>query len=167
MFAQRAHIDGAPSKASLTDTLEATLVRKWHQNPRLAHTGDTVGSHSGRVALIILHFWPDASADLLRAALYHDLAESIVGDLGPTAKALVPEHRAAEAAVAVKHGWHVDLSAQDRERLDLADKLDAYWWADWNHETVANSEWDAAAYSLAEMAERMGVRDKMRAVLGW
>jgi 5'-deoxynucleotidase YfbR-like HD superfamily hydrolase len=42
---------------------------------------ETVGHHSHGVAMMVLMMKPDASASLLKAALYHDLAEQVVGDI--------------------------------------------------------------------------------------
>lgn len=47
---------------------------------------ETVGHHSHGVAMMVLMMKPDASASLLKAALYHDLAEQIVGDIPSPAK---------------------------------------------------------------------------------
>lgn len=42
---------------------------------------DTVGHHSFNVAAIVMYVRPDASAALLRAALLHDVAEHVLGDI--------------------------------------------------------------------------------------
>ena len=48
------------------DTLwRATFLRRWHRNPELAHTADTLAGHQGRVALIIDHYWPNARKELI------------------------------------------------------------------------------------------------------
>jgi 5'-deoxynucleotidase YfbR-like HD superfamily hydrolase len=47
---------------------------------------ETVGHHSHGVAMMVLMIKPDASASLLKAALYHDLAEQVVGDIPSPAK---------------------------------------------------------------------------------
>lgn len=47
---------------------------------------ETVGHHSHGVALICLVLDPNASANLLRAALVHDLAEQHTGDIPSPAK---------------------------------------------------------------------------------
>ena len=47
---------------------------------------ETVGHHSHGVAMMVLMMKPDASASLLKAALYHDLAEQVVGDIPSPAK---------------------------------------------------------------------------------
>ena len=57
-------------------------VRRWHANPDVP--AQTLADHQGRVAQIILFFWPDASAELIYAALHHDCGELYVGDVpGP------------------------------------------------------------------------------------
>lgn len=50
------------------------------------HHRETVGHHSHGVAMMVLMLKPDASASLLKAALYHDLAEQVVGDIPSPAK---------------------------------------------------------------------------------
>lgn len=54
-------------------------VLRYHAegDPRLYQT---VAEHSWRVAVIMLHIWPDTNKDQIRAALYHDVAERITGD---------------------------------------------------------------------------------------
>jgi 5'-deoxynucleotidase YfbR-like HD superfamily hydrolase len=54
---------------------------------------DTVGHHSYNVACLLMTLRPDAPAHLLRAALKHDAAEHIVGDMpAPTKRALPDYH---------------------------------------------------------------------------
>lgn len=53
---------------------------------------DTVGHHSFNVACIIMKVRPDASAALLRAALKHDIAEHIVGDMPAPSKRAAPDY---------------------------------------------------------------------------
>jgi len=64
---------------TLNAQFRASFVRRWHTNPDLAHTVDTLAGHGGRVARIILKLWPDASPALLKWALVHDDGESVVG----------------------------------------------------------------------------------------
>lgn len=51
----------------------------------------TVGSHSFDVASIILMLHPDPSVNLLRAALWHDVAERFTGDIPAPVKWENPE----------------------------------------------------------------------------
>ena len=103
----------------------ATLTRRWHSNPHLCNTHDYIGGHSERVAIILHHCWPDASRDLILAAIYHDLAESITGDIHPASKAMFPTFSMMEQHVAISNGWHIELEDTDKARLQFADKLDA------------------------------------------
>lgn len=41
----------------------------------------TIAHHSWGVAMIVLKIWPDASAKLLKACMFHDLAEVVTGDV--------------------------------------------------------------------------------------
>lgn len=47
---------------------------------------ETVGHHSHGVAMLCVLLCPSVSADLLKAALMHDLAEQITGDIPSPAK---------------------------------------------------------------------------------
>lgn len=53
---------------------------------------DTVGHHSFNVACIIMRLRPDASAHLLRAALKHDMAEHVAGDMPAPTKRALPDY---------------------------------------------------------------------------
>lgn len=103
-------------------------VRRWHANPdhRLRDSGDTIHAHQWRVAALILHMNPTPSPDLIRAALLHDVAETITGDV-PWGQPKVPGTEAGarnHLGVAT-----VDLTAADRDWLHFADRLDALLWA--------------------------------------
>lgn len=95
---------------------------------------DTVGHHSYNVACIIMFLWEDASARLLRAALKHDMAEHIVGDMPAPAKRSLPDYpdstfreefgfmedrMMARAGIIVEH-----LSPEEQWCLKLADSMD-------------------------------------------
>lgn len=72
----------------------------WHGGETRRYHGfrmlmeDTVGHHSFNVACIIMKVRPDASAALLRAALKHDIAEHIVGDMPAPSKRALPDYLA-------------------------------------------------------------------------
>lgn len=59
-------------------------VKRYHTVTTLRE--ETVGHHSHGVAMLCLMLTPDASAELLKAALMHDLAEQITGDIPSPAK---------------------------------------------------------------------------------
>jgi len=83
---------------TLNTQFRASFVRRWHTNPDLAQTVDTMAGHGGRVARIILKLWPDASAALLHWALVHDDGESVVGDVPAPAKGATVIHEQERAA---------------------------------------------------------------------
>jgi 5'-deoxynucleotidase YfbR-like HD superfamily hydrolase len=150
--------------ADLRTTWRATFTRRWHSNSDMCYTVDPVGGHSARVALILLHCWPDASRDLIMAALMHDLAESVTGDIPPSAKEMFPTFSLMERHVAATSGWHVDLPPEDEARLRFADRLDAFMWAD-HHNAAHGDGWEDGREWLIYAAERMGIMDKVRDVL--
>ena len=84
---------------TLNTQFRASFVRRWHTNPDLAQTVDTLAGHGGRVARIILKLWPDASAALLQWALVHDDGESVVGDVPAPAKGATVIHEQERAAL--------------------------------------------------------------------
>ena len=179
---------------NLKTTWLATFTVRWHSNPYLAPNGtrqrwtlrkiftaillwllrkfgcavteapDTVGWHSARVENIIEFIWPDASPALLKAARKHDLAESVVGDLPPAGKSMLPNAATAERLIATQNGWHVPLQDPDGTRLRFADRLDAFMWAD-HHRATDTDEWHDAREMLVYQAERLGVRGKLEGVL--
>lgn len=59
-------------------------VKRYHTVTTLRE--ETVGHHSHGVALLCLLLCPSAGADLLKAALLHDLAEQVTGDIPSPAK---------------------------------------------------------------------------------
>ena len=84
---------------TLNTQFRASFVRRWHTNPDLAQTVDTLAGHGGRVARIILNLWPDASKALLQWALVHDDGESVVGDVPAPAKGATVIHEQERAAL--------------------------------------------------------------------
>jgi hypothetical protein len=79
----------------------AGSTHRWHTNPIFATTCDRVDGHSARVAILILQFWPAASAELLKSAIVHDLGENSVGDLASPVKRKNPDLYAALEALEV------------------------------------------------------------------
>jgi hypothetical protein len=111
----------------------AGRTRRWHTNPDLCDTADHVDGHSGRVARILLHLWPDTSAAALRAALTHDDGEHASADVAGPIKRAWPDlaymlHDIETLERQALWGADPDLTELERARIDFADKLDAYMW---------------------------------------
>lgn len=142
----------------------ASLVTRWHQNPDLNHTTDYTCGHSARVQLLILCLTQYPSAELMRAALLHDLGEYFTGDIARPTKTKYPTFSAELAemeqqAVIDNLGFEIPaLSEFEQKLLNLADKLDAYLWALHHNPAVAiiAEDWKASRNILYTLAEGCG-----------
>lgn len=119
-------------------------TRRFHTMPTL--TIDTVGHHSFNLLCILLFLREDLPAHVLRAALKHDIAEHVVGDMPAPTKRALPNYMGVrtptghisersfreafgehEAKVAEAHGVNLEedaLSDAEKWLLKLADALD-------------------------------------------
>jgi 5'-deoxynucleotidase YfbR-like HD superfamily hydrolase len=142
-----------------------TSPRRWHSNadPRLRDTLDTIAAHQARVATLchslaaaMGHALTDS--DLIRAALHHDAAEAVLGDMPGPAKerfpALAAAYAKAELAVLIEMGLTWNLTRREQDMLDICDKLDAYTWA--RKHGATGDEWDAARGKLHWRAHTLG-----------
>lgn len=140
-------------------------ARRWHSNadPRLRDSLDTIAAHQRRVAdlchsLAARMGHPLTDSDLLRAALHHDEAEAVLGDMPGPAKerfpALAAAYAKAELQVLTEMGLTWNLTRKDADMLDLCDKLDAYTWA--CKHGASGDEWDVARAKLIRRAHAIG-----------
>lgn len=112
--------------------IDGGYVDRYHTQPTINR--DTVGHHSFNVACAIMALRPDASAALLKAALLHDVAEHVVGDMPAPAKRAMPDYgqdtfREVFSDMEEKHMLEAgiqypELSMQEGWVLRLADALD-------------------------------------------
>ena len=128
-------------------------INRWHCQPTLRDSGDTVSAHSARVASLChsqaaRKGYPLHDSDLPYAALHHDAAEQVLGDVPAPAKARFPAlaraYARAEAHVMAEMGLAVCLPPQEAAMLDLCDKLDALMWMDRCGYTGADRDDDEA-----------------------
>ena len=144
---------------NLERIFHAGLTTRWHTNPWLAQTCDRLDGHQGRVARIILALWPDASRDLIIAALTHDDGEYITGDI-PATFGKTDDQASCEAAayITIWGDKFPRLSEEDGAKLHFADKLDAYQWA-YHHapHLMDKPEWRYAWAHIEAMAAGLGV----------
>ena len=106
---------------------EGGAVVRFHQH--IGHVLDTDARHSHGVAMLCYFLTDGApSVNLLMAALTHDLAEQVVGDIPYTAKRNIPGLKATCAAmeqeVLSKYGLAFTLTEAEQRTLRLADALD-------------------------------------------
>lgn len=112
---------------------EGGNVKRYHTETTLRT--DYVGHHSFNVACIIMHLRPDASAELLKAALMHDVGERRLGDMPAPAKRAMPDYpggdsfrtvfgRLEEEHMRAAGLEFPDLNSEEAWTLKLADALD-------------------------------------------
>lgn len=157
---------------SIIAAWEATFTRRWHRHAHLADTHDPIAAHQGRVALLALILFPQEHA-LHRAAIMHDMGEAAVGDVPNPVKNRNPDLKAALdriEAEAMSEMQLPDVAMDDRDRdmLRLCDKLDAILWARHHRpELMEEPGWRGDVQEVRGLMWRLGVGDRVSAVLGW
>ena len=71
---------------STHDAYLAAMSLRWHVNPHLSHTRQTLGHHGAAAAILAHALWPD-DAEVLWACIAHDLGEIATGDVRLTTEA--------------------------------------------------------------------------------
>lgn len=146
-------------------------VRRWHANPDLAHTGETLAHHHAQVAQIVMALCPDPSRDLIKAALHHDCGEMGLGDVSWPAKNENPKLEAMLATIEARNrsamGLHWRLTGDERRWLKFADRLAAYAYMLQMAPRVASDDaWRDALAWLMHEAVALGVSDRIEWVEG-
>lgn len=147
------------------------FARRWHMNPMMSRHDDLVCAHQGRCGQLVIMLWPDHSIELLRAAVTHDAAEIMVGDLSGPFKAsgeeVVQKHAQLEDSVLRAMGFAQDLTDLDRERLRFVDQLDAYLFVQLHcPQEVTRNGWTKVGDWLLESAKALGVGAVISDMLG-
>jgi 5'-deoxynucleotidase YfbR-like HD superfamily hydrolase len=140
-------------------------VLRFHasQDARLRGYGDNISMHQMRVHLwceqICNSLGVDLSPDLHKAALNHDQAERVLGDTPGPAKerfpALAAAYAKAELQVLTEMGLTWNLTRQEADILQLADKADA-WLIACRVGAADDPEWVEAFAKLERMADKLG-----------
>ncbi len=116
-------------------------VNRWHchTDARLRNSGDTIDRHQVAVCDLCLSLAASIrlnmqGSDLPRAALHHDEAERVLGDMPRPAKDRFPElafaYAQAERIILAELGHApFDLTADETRILHLCDALEAVQWA--------------------------------------
>lgn len=107
--------------------LRGGAVRRYHTEGQ--DIQQDVAQHSWRVMVILLNLWPESSPELIRAALYHDTAEGLLGDIpapikrDPAVKKIF--HDAEKRFIRfLDVDYESALTEEERVRLSIADKLE-------------------------------------------
>ena len=102
--------------------LAGTEVTRYHTVRTLVQ--ETVGHHSHGVAMLCLFLAPDASANLLKAALVHDLAEHVLGDIPAPSKrefGIGEQVNRLEDMLLSQHNLDPEITKEEARILKLAD----------------------------------------------
>lgn len=114
------------------ELIRSGLVRRWHTNPDLAHSGETLGHHQWVVANLVLWFHPSPSMALVKESLRHDVGELKAGDLSQPFKARNPELAAEHSRLELSFRDEICgtefLTEEEAGWLKLCDRLAAYVW---------------------------------------
>jgi 5'-deoxynucleotidase YfbR-like HD superfamily hydrolase len=146
------------------------FVQRWHQNPEMAHTGQTLGHHQWGCAMLLAQLHPGPSTALLLATLMHDVGEYATGDMSYTAK-----QKHVELAVALAKVEHAEaeritehsfvLTNEDRRWLRLVDRLESYLFVKTREPRLLDQpDWIECREIVMRLAHQLGVGD---VVWGW
>ncbi len=149
---------------------QAGFVRRWHTNFDLCDTVDSDAGHQGRVGVLTLKLFPNASRALIIAAITHDQGEVGPGDVSYDAKKASPAFcamsRELEAAELKRQGLTLpDLTLDEVHALKLCDWLDAWLWMMREKPHLAlRKDWAGQLAVTVDLAERLGVADEVIAL---
>lgn len=111
---------------NISKILESANVDRFHAVPNL--TGQTIAQHSWGVAMLIQYFAPECRKEVVLAALTHDCAELITGDIPATTKWENPELKFTLSMVEdrIERQWGIkfDLNSEEEKLLKLCDALE-------------------------------------------
>lgn len=153
---------GSDNPMQIRTLIRSGNCQRWHQNPDMARTGETLAQHQWTVASLILALHPAPYLELVREALWHDVGEVAVGDLSGPFKAAQPrlamDHAQLEAEARLGIcGAVTDLRAVDLDWLIFCDRFAAWLWvADTRPHLLRQPDWRAALDDLWAMAARLG-----------
>lgn len=141
-------------------------VNRWHNNPShaLRNSMDTTWAHSARVAALVYMIVPRlADVNTILAALFHDAAEVVTGDIPGPAK--VGDMRGVleqqEKDYADTHRLPTPATDEHAAAIKMADKLDAYMWArSIDRRIVQSREWRDQLEAAASIAHDLQCVDK-------
>ena len=149
----------------------ASFTRRWHTNADLCDTLDYDAGHQGRVALLVLSLFPDASRTLLCHAITHDQGEVAVGDISYDAKKAHPELHGIVDVVEGRErraqGFDfANLTEKEHRAFKLCDHLDAWLWM-MRHARylVSREDWAEQYQHMLREADWLGVQPEVFALL--
>lgn len=112
------------------DLYQAGAVKRWHT--KLTIKDQDLAAHQWGVAMILMHIYPEAPAYLIKAALTHDLHESVSGDAPYPFKRTYPEVGALydkqADEFAVTNGLPTAMNLEEEHILKWCDMFELLLW---------------------------------------
>lgn len=145
----------------------AGFTRRWHTNFDLCDTVDYDAGHQGRVCILVLKLFPDASRALIVRALTHDQGEIAAGDAPYPTKKANPAFdqmlKMLEEEEIEKQGLEQpELTVYEAEALRLCDWLDAWlWMVRFASHLRHRPDWTAQLLSMIEVSDTLGVKNQV------
>lgn len=108
------------------DVWDSGRVRRWHTHPHI--TSQNVADHSWGVVAILYLICESPSKNLIKAAVFHDIAEIHAGDIPSGVKWAFPEMKSAsdkcEQIIQTKFGLMPELTEVEQRLLKWADLME-------------------------------------------
>ena len=142
-------------------------VTRWHARPEVT-APQTDADHHGRVAQIMLYFWPNVRREMIYAALHHDCGELVTGDVPHSEKQAMPElakmldavEEQARADMAITP---TDITPGEHRVLKFCDRLEAYTFIAMHHpHLLGNADWIEGKARIDDTAKKLGVQDRLK-----
>jgi 5'-deoxynucleotidase YfbR-like HD superfamily hydrolase len=157
---------------SIYETYRSGHVQRFHGNPDMAWTGQTLGHHQWGVAMLLCALFPErVNAAVLWEALHHDTGEMHTCDMSYPAKMRYPE---AAAALAEAEGdarvWmgvpEVVLTEEEEAMLKLCDRLESLLFAKVRTPWVLHGDgWPEMRVQTINMGWSVGVGAEVEGLL--
>lgn len=156
----------------MMDLRAAAQTRRYHTKQTIGH--QTVAEHSYYVAMLCIEMCEgNPSIELLKAAMYHDLAEAETGDTPATAKWTSRPLKEAllrmEDHFNRKHGLEVELTERETLMLKWADCLELGFYCvdqmmlgNRHMKVIYENITEFMERSLPPLIEAEGVYDRLR-----
>lgn len=148
-------------------------VRRWHTVHTLRE--QRVDSHSGQAVSLLLCLHPAPSHSLIKAVLWHDCSERVVGDAPSPGLRAFPEYRRLyeelELVVALRdhppmHTALTELTTEERQWLRAVDLLEAFLFAR-EEIRIGNSRFNAISGDLYAVLNVEGTPTPVMEFLDW
>ena len=129
---------GPPHRRCKVINFERLLLMRTAARVERCHTTTTIhrqtdGEHTFGVLAILLTICPEASADLIKACLFHDVPEAITGDIPSPIMHKYRELRAMmnqiEADILDQYELRIDISVMEQRILKYCDRMELWMFA--------------------------------------